>query len=57
MDAAKCEGNNCPLKDKCFRYLAPEDPWRDCGDFVYDDILDRCIDFWPIEGGIQNDIK
>lgn len=27
-DRAKCAGTNCPLKAKCLRFLAPENPER-----------------------------
>lgn len=57
MNIEKCRGVNCPIKDRCFHYVAPEDPdWQDWGNFSYDDILQKCIDFWPIQGGIQNDV-
>lgn len=27
-DITMCEGTDCPLKDKCYRYLAPKNPYR-----------------------------
>lgn len=29
MDITKCEGTNCPLKEKCYRFTAPaDDEWQ-----------------------------
>lgn len=28
MDITKCMGRDCPRKKSCFRYTAPENPWR-----------------------------
>lgn len=27
-DITMCEGTNCPLKDRCYRHTAPENPYR-----------------------------
>lgn len=27
-DITQCTGNNCPLKSKCWRYLAPQGMWQ-----------------------------
>jgi len=43
-DIAKCNGHNCPLKEKCYRYTAPAaELWQTYGDFKYDD---GCDYFW-----------
>ena len=47
-DISKCNGVNCPIKDKCYRYTAPDGYWQSWGAFVYDD---GCDDFW------QNELK
>ena len=42
-DIAKCNGHNCPLKEKCYRYTVPASDWQTYGDFKYDD---GCDYFW-----------
>jgi hypothetical protein len=27
-DISKCRGTDCPMKDKCWRYLAPSSKWQ-----------------------------
>ena len=49
MNIEKCRGVNCPIRDQCFRYVAPKDSgYQDWGNFVYDDVLEKCVDFWEI---------
>ena len=28
MDICKCNGNNCPVKEECFRFTAPASEFR-----------------------------
>jgi len=47
-----CQGRNCKLRDKCYRYTAPESlVWQTWADF--DDskeITTKCESFWDNEG-------
>lgn len=48
-DITKCSGDNCPLKESCFRYIAKDNPlWQSW--FSVTPIKDNtCEHFWPNE--------
>jgi len=34
-DISKCEGDSCPLKEKCYRYISkPNEIWQTYSDFT-----------------------
>lgn len=35
VDITKCTGENCPLKDKCYRYTIPLGEWQSYTNFQY----------------------
>jgi hypothetical protein len=44
-DITKCTGQNCPIKDKCYRYTAKESEYsQSWADFKYED--GKCEDFY-----------
>lgn len=46
-DITKCNNQDCPIKDKCYRYLAKANSrWQSWHNFTYDD---GCEHFWDIE--------
>ena len=51
MDISKCAGINCPLKEKCFRYLADSDEYRQAYLQVapYDEKTKSCEMFWEVK--------
>lgn len=49
-DITMCKGINCPLKEKCYRYLAPANEYWQAY-FVespYDIETEKCENFWDI---------
>lgn len=44
-DITMCENNDCPLNNKCFRYLAKPDRYQAYSCFLYND---GCEYFWDI---------
>ena len=48
MDGTKCEGLNCPLKEKCYRFTAPtNDLWQSYFSTPpYNEKTDECDYFW-----------
>jgi len=48
VDIAKCKGIDCPLVNKCYRYTAPANEYRQTyADFKYDREQHKCEDFYP----------
>jgi len=49
-DIEMCEGVNCPLKEKCYRYLAPvNEYWQAYStESPYDIETGECESFWDI---------
>jgi hypothetical protein len=47
-DITMCEGRNCPLKEKCYRHTAFENPFRQSyfSTEPYDDKKENCEYFW-----------
>lgn len=45
-DISKCNGVNCPIKEKCYRYTAPDSFWQVYADFEYDN---ECDYFWDYD--------
>ncbi len=55
-DITMCPGNDCPLKEKCYRYRAIPDYWQSFfQEAPYD--KDQCAYFESIEGRPITDIK
>lgn len=49
LDITKCTGENCSLKDKCWRYLAPaSDQWQSWFTPEPDKTGDNCTLFWDV---------
>lgn len=46
MDILKCSGENCPLKDNCYRYTAKDSEYRQVyfRDVPYKD--GKCDEYW-----------
>jgi len=51
-DIAKCEGGNCPLKNKCYRYISA-DSMRQSYFIEPPYIDDQCDYFWDIDSNEQ----
>lgn len=49
-DITKCTGDKCPIKTKCYRFLAPADnEWQSFfSELPYDFEKDDCDYFWHI---------
>lgn len=50
-DISKCEGNGCPLKEKCYRFTAPKnEEWQSWWFVIvpYNEELKECDMFYPI---------
>ena len=42
-----CNGKDCPIKEKCYRYTAPINEFRQSYmDFKYNSKAKKCKDFW-----------
>lgn len=49
-DISMCQNDSCPLKEKCYRFMAiPDDVWQSYTEFKYE--LDNCDYFYPLEKG------
>lgn len=47
-DISKCEGQSCPVKESCWRYVCPADPLRQSYiEFEYKD--GKCEGYWEIK--------
>jgi hypothetical protein len=50
VDVCKCEGNDCPLKEKCYRFVSHPDP---IGQSYFLEppfkIKKECTFYWPIK--------
>ena len=50
-DISKCENEECPLKEKCYRYTSKPSEYRQTySEFKYDEITKGCDYFWSNEG-------
>jgi hypothetical protein len=50
-DISKCEKEDCPLKECCYRYTSKSSPfWQSYAHFTYSDKTKSCEDFWCAEG-------
>ena len=48
-DIAKCQGQDCPDRDSCYRYTAPDSDYQDYG--MFDALLVpgvECEAWWPL---------
>lgn len=46
-DISKCNGNNCTLKDTCYRFTATSNPhWQTFGVFSQDETTGKCEYYW-----------
>lgn len=47
-DISKCRGGDCPLKEKCFRFTAPTNEFRQSYfvDVPYDKETNKCKYLW-----------
>lgn len=43
-DISKCNGFECPIRDKCYRYTGPSGIWQSYNNYVYDNGCDDFID-------------
>jgi hypothetical protein len=50
-DNAMCQNNECPIRDKCYRYRAIPSNWQSYSLFTFQD--GKCDDFWKIEPGMR----
>ena len=49
-DIAKCNGKNCPIKKKCWRYTAPTNEYRQTwSDFKYNKKKKKCDHLWKVK--------
>ena len=53
-DITMCCNNDCPFRDRCYRYRAiPEEFWQSYAEFkpvLHDSGLWDCSHFWEIDG-------
>ena len=42
-DISKCNGANCPIKEKCYRFTAPDGVWQPYDNHKYNN---GCEWFW-----------
>jgi len=49
VDISKCNGNNCTLKNKCYRFKAKANPlWQSYAEFSQDPVTKECDYFLEI---------
>lgn len=49
MDVTKCVGKDCPLKDKCYRHIAPENCYQYYFTGIPGEMVDgefKCEHYW-----------
>ena len=49
MDITKCTNKDCPMKDKCFRFVCPASEWQS---YFVGDVREKdgaCEYFWKIK--------
>ena len=50
-DISMCNNQNCPLKDKCYRFTATPNPrWQAYSGFMYDEQTNECNYFMDNDG-------
>lgn len=48
-DISKCNGIDCTLKETCYRFTAPADPyWQAYAAFSQDQETGICEDYWEV---------
>lgn len=55
-DISKCNGMNCPVKDRCFRFLAPSHPYRQWYVGISSTEAatgEDCHMFWNVRGNLE----
>lgn len=46
-DISKCNNNNCPSKDSCYRFTSQPSPfWQSYSDFKFDEKTGKCDHYW-----------
>lgn len=47
-DISMCSGNNCPLKENCYRFLAAPNPYRQSyfTEPPFNKVIEDCDYFW-----------
>ena len=50
-DISKCTGTSCPIKEGCYRYVVPENEFRQAyfGNNPFNHTTMECEYHWPIE--------
>lgn len=50
-DISKCDGRACPLKESCWRFLAPESDWQTYANFdaFFDHKENKCDHYWKVK--------
>lgn len=60
-DITMCCNNDCPFRDKCYRYRAiPAEFWQSYGEFkpfLHDSGLWDCLHFWEIGGRVVLNVE
>ena len=49
MDICQCSGEGCPMKDSCWRYLAPVDEYQSYFMEVPIDTHGKCKYYWEVK--------
>lgn len=49
-DISMCPGNDCPMKEKCWRFTATPDPWRQAFFSTPPNDGEECEQFWSNDG-------
>lgn len=49
-DISMCDDKDCPMKDKCYRYTAPENPFRQTYFWSSPRKGNTCEEFWDNTG-------
>lgn len=52
-DISKCNGENCPIKETCWRYLAPDGHWQSYMNYEYNKEKNKCDGYWKVESKSQ----
>jgi hypothetical protein len=45
-DISKCNGNNCPIKEKCHRYTITSSFRQYWTNFEFNNVTQSCVGFW-----------
>ena len=55
LDITKCDGIDCPSRDKCYRYVAKPERYQSYAAFYEGLKNGKCENYWEVDDGYERD--